>query len=320
MYKIARIESLLTSAQETLTNYEALLKSDPDSLFNRGMVKNTIEHISELRSNLVFEKKKREKEIIDLRLKGHLARLGTLPLDLLGQFTKSLSDCIVEASRKIAYGNRATPKVLDHIKNTIDLRFDRLIPGSTHILITGQTAPDLFGNSTIEDALKNTFNILNSENGDELFVQSEKYGGKGVKKIDHLLSLSIKNKLEFDLEWTSPGNANFKWEGTSSKINQLHSSLAQISIDDPEEIEFNGILHMQSLKGQLEVREEGNKSMVMLFPLAMLDNIRQIQIGDACHGIAVKTILSNKVTGQEKVSYELKDIGLNDAYPVNTLF
>ncbi|MBZ4043855.1 hypothetical protein [Flavobacterium hibisci] len=69
MYSIERIEELLANSEDTLLKYENLLKSNPNSLFNKGMVKNTLEQMIELRSNLAFEKQKREKEIIDIRLK-----------------------------------------------------------------------------------------------------------------------------------------------------------------------------------------------------------------------------------------------------------
>lgn len=79
MYSIERIEELLANSEDTLLKYEHLLKGHPNSLFNRGIVKNTLEQMVELRSNLAFEKQKREKEIIDIRLKGKVANVGKLP-------------------------------------------------------------------------------------------------------------------------------------------------------------------------------------------------------------------------------------------------
>lgn len=308
MYSIERIESLLTSSEETLAKYQTLLKNHPNSLFNKGMVKNTEERITELRSNLIFEKKKREKEVIDLRLKGKVARVGKLPLELLGGFSKLLSDCLIEASRKFQYGNKSGSKILSQVKNTIDLRFDRLIPGSTHILVTGNTSPDLFGNSMIENALVNTFQILNTAEASDLIHKSELYGGSGIKKLNEMLMLSLKNDLEFDLQWYAPNDTFYKWEGNKEKMNQLSNSISKIQIDEPQEIEFTGTLIMQSLKGFIEIQEEEKKAMKVSFPMELLEKIKGLQIGDQCSGILIQRMFKNSITNEEKISFELKEI------------
>ena len=308
MYSIERIEELLANSEDTLLKYENLLKGNPNSLFNKGMVKNTLEQMVELRSNLAFEKQKREKEIIDIRLKGKVAKVGKLPLDLLGEFAKSLSDCIIESSRKYQYGNKGGAKILTSIKNTVDLRFDRLVPGSTHILVTGNNSPDLFGNSMIENALINTFELLNVHNDSELMDKSEKYGGAGIKKLNKILNLSINNHLEFDLEWSSPNSKVFKWEGNFDRIKQLNNSISKIETITPEEIEISGTLVMQSLKGQLEIEDNDGKLFKVSFPMSFLEKIKEFQIGEDFSATIIKNTLKNSITKEEKASFELTTI------------
>ncbi|MES2575620.1 hypothetical protein [Flavobacterium fluviatile] len=308
MYSIERIEELLANSEDTLLKYENLLKDNPNSLFNKGMVKNTLEQMVELRSNLAFEKQKREKEIIDIRLKGKVAKVGKLPLDLLGEFAKSLSDCIIESSRKYQYGNKGGAKILTSIKNTVDLRFDRLVPGSTHILVTGNNSPDLFGNSMIENALINTFELLNVHNDSELMDKSEKYGGAGIKKLNKILNLSINNHLEFDLEWSSPNSKVFKWEGNFDRIKQLNNSISKIETITPEEIEISGTLVMQSLKGQLEIEDNDGKLFKVSFPMSFLEKIKEFQIGEDFSATIIKNTLKNSITKEEKASFELTTI------------
>ncbi len=308
MYSIERIEELLANSEDTLLKYENLLKDNPNSLFNKGMVKNTLEQMVELRSNLAFEKQKREKEIIDIRLKGKVAKVGKLPLDLLGEFAKSLSDCIIESSRKYQYGNKGGAKILTSIKNTVDLRFDRLVPGSTHILVTGNNSPDLFGNSMIENALINTFELLNVHNDSELMDKSEKYGGLGIKKLNKILNLSINNHLEFDLEWSSPNSKVFKWEGNFDRIKQLNNSISKIETITPEVIEISGTLVMQSLKGQLEIEDNDGKLFKVSFPMSFLEKIKEFQIGEDFSATIIKNTLKNSITKEEKASFELTTI------------
>lgn len=308
MYSIERIEELIKNSEGTLAKYEILLKNNPNNLFYKGIVKNTGELLIELRHNLAFEKQKREKEIIDIRLKGKVAKVGKLPLDLLGEFAKSISDCIIESSRKYQFGNKASSKILTTVKNTVDLRFDRLVPGSTHILITGNSSPDLFGNSMIENALVNTFELLAVENDSDLLEKSNKYGGNGIKKLNKILNLSINNNLEFDLEWSAPNTKIFKWEGSSERIKQLSNSISKIESTIPEEIEVSGTLVMQSLKGQLEIQVEDGKLLKVQFPMSFLEKVKEFQIGDDFSSIVLKNTLKNNITQEEKVSLELKKI------------
>ncbi|MBZ4042104.1 hypothetical protein [Flavobacterium hibisci] len=242
------------------------------------------------------------------RLKGKVANVGKLPLDLLGEFAKSLSDCIIESSRKYQYGNKGGAKILALIKNTVDLRFDRLVPGSTHILVTGNNSPDLFGNSMIENALINTFDLLNVHNDSELMDKSEKYGGAGIKKLNKILNLSISNHLEFDLEWSSPNSKIFKWEGNFDRIKQLNNSISKIETVTPEEIEISGTLVMQSLKGQLEIDDNEGKTFKVLFPMSFLEKIKEFQIGESFSAVIIKNTLKNSITKEEKVSFELMEI------------
>lgn len=308
MYSIERIETLIANSEDTLLKYETLLKNDPNNFFNKGIVKNTREQISELRSNLAFEKQKREKEVIDLRLKGPVAVAGKLPLDLFGNFARYLSDCIIEASRKYQYGNKSGAKVLDTIKNTIELRFDRLVPGSTHILITGNTSPDLFGNSMIENALVNTFGILNVADDAELMDRSDKFGGAGIKKLNKILNLSISNNLEFDLEWSSPNSKIYRWEGNSAKMKTLSKSISKIEESIPEEMEISGILETSSIKGQIEIKNKEGKSIKVAFPMTFLEKVRPFRIQDSITVTVIRNVLINSVTKEEKESFELKHI------------
>jgi hypothetical protein len=308
MYSIERIEELISNSEGTLAKYELLLKSNPENFFVKGIVKNTEELLVELRYNLAFEKQKREKEIIDIRLKGKVAKVGKLPLELLGEFAKSLSECIIESSRKYQFGNKGGTKILTTVKNTVDLRFDRLVPGSTHILITGNNSPDLFGNSMIENALVNTFELLNVENDSDLLEKSDKYGGNGIKKLNKILNLSINNNLEFDLQWSSPNTKVFNWKGSSERIKQLSNSISKIESTIPQELEISGTLVMQSLKGQLEIKDEDGKLFKVSFPMSLLDKIKEYQIGEDFSALILKNTLKNNITKEEKISFELKKI------------
>lgn len=310
MYSIAKIEELIRFAESTLIRYEKELNQNPKSLFCKGMVLITSQRLAELRNNIVFEKQKREKEIIDLRLKGKLARVGKLPLELLGGFAKNLSETFIEIGRQNQFGNKTGKNYTNQIKNSIDLRFDRIVAGSTHIIITGKTNPDLFGNSILENSLENTFELLNATS-DQLLDVSNKIGGSGIKKVNKIMALAVDNDLEFDLEWEAPNTKVFKWFGDTEKIKSIFNSISKVQIDDPLDVEIQGKIITLSLKGIIEIKEDDKKMYKINYPLSMLEKVKSHQIGDLCTIICSQKSSKNKITEEEKISFELKEIITN---------
>lgn len=308
MYSIARIEELISISEDTLQKYKSEHLNNPASLFVNGMIKNTGERLEELRSNLSFEKRLREKEVIDLRLKGRLAKIGRLPLELLGSFAKQLSDVVTEAGRHSQFGNKTGTKYNQQIRKSINLQFERLVPGSTRILITGETNPDLFGNSILENALTNTFYVLSSDQQGVLEA-SEKIGGSGIKKISDILTTADKNELEFDLEWKAPNDVLHKWVANKDTIQSLNNTISKIHIDAPITIEFNASIIMQSIKGVMEVKDlDDGKQIKFRFPLSMIEKVKQYQIGDSCTFKLSQKTIKNSITGDEKNTYELLEL------------
>lgn len=308
MFRIARIEELITYSESTLNTYQAVLAESPNSFFAKGMVKNTTERLSELRENLALEKRLREKEVITLRLMGKAAKLGRLSLELLGDFSKHFSSYINQAGSYYQFGNNVSTQRLNTVKNTIDLKFERLIPGSTKILITGNTNPDLFGNSIIEEALLNSFNLLNANNPDELFEATNKVGTRSITALSKLLNTSINNDLEFELDWQSPNNKTYQWTGEKETLKKITHSISNIKPKDPTTVNFIGNLYSASLKGFIEIKEEDARPIKILFPNEMLESIKSFAIGELCEGSYEKKTLVNSVTSTETSTYYLLSI------------
>jgi hypothetical protein len=309
MFNIARIEELISISESTLQKYNAEHLNSPSSLFVNGMIKNTTERIEELRANLAFEKRLREKEVIDLRLKGKLAKMGRLPLELLGNFAKQISGAVTEAGRHYQFGSKIGSKVNEQVKSTINLEFERLVPGSTRLLITGDTNPDLFGNSILENALINTFYVLNSD-VQGVLEASEKIGGTGIKRISSILTTATRNELEFDLEWKAPNDKQHTWIANRDTIQGLNNTISKIHIAKPETIYFTASIVMQSIKGVMEVQDsDDGKKYKLRFPLSMLEKIKQFQIEDTCFFAVSQKTIKNTITGDERNTYQLIEIG-----------
>jgi hypothetical protein len=289
--------------------YDELLKENPKSLFYRGITLNTRDQIQELQRELRIEKERRNKEVIDLKLQGWVAKHGTLPLDMLAKVSKLFSELLFESSKMAGFGSKSNSGKSSLVKETLDLRIERLVPGSTHLIITANTSPDLFGNSFVEDALLNTFAVLNANGEEEMISVAPKLGSSGILKLHNLLTWGIKNKLGLGLEWESALNQFYKWDGLQNRVKILHDSLSQIQIQEPIEERFEGIVSVLKLKGQFEIQcEDGTKS--VKFSTSQLPFVKQLKLGQLSSGTFLKKIAVNKATSKEVIEYELVDLEL----------
>lgn len=309
MLTITRIHKLIDNAQATLDKYEPFLAAQPDNLFYKGIVKNTNEQLQELKSNLTLEKQNREKEIIDLRLVGKPAQVGSLPLDIFAQIVDSFNGFLHHTAKYVAYGSRASQVKYERlIKQQMDLRLDRILPGSTHLIISAKTSPNLFGESAAENGLEQTFKILNVATADDLLHEAANIGTESLKKLDKMLAVGIKNDLEMGLKWNSPENIPHLWKGDKTKMLFLQSSLSEIKNEKPEVVTLSGEVSMLRLKGQLEIQDNDEHKTLINFSEEFLDNVKELKLGDYCTISVLKKTTINTATTSEKSTYELLSI------------
>jgi hypothetical protein len=308
MYSITKLEEMIKMSEDTLLRYERDLTTNPSSLFAKGMVKNTREQLDEFRGNLIFEKRLREKEVVELRFKGSKAQAGRLPLELLGTFAKQFSEALIEAGKHFQFGASSKRGGADLIRKSTEITFERLVPGSTRVFVTGTTNPDLFGNSIFEQSMHSVMALLSAEESDQIMIGAGNVGGSGVKKLNQLLQSTMKGDLEMDIRWTTPEQNTIQWNGNTQALQRLSQTISKITEGIPDKVVITGKLISQSLKGKLEVEGSDKTFYRISFPNALLDSVRAHQIGDLCTMQLTKRIIKNSVTGEEKVNYELDSL------------
>ena len=298
------IEQLSTFVEE----YCIALSKEPQNLSLRITIDNLKSQIDELQSQLYQENLKREKEIVQLRFKGNIARFGTFPLALVGGLTNSFSNAVFNTSKYFQFGNKGGAKIDNIISETIDLRLEGLGKGSTIFYLSAKTSPDLFGNSVIQNSLDNVFDLLNSPSPEEIIGNISVVGSRSIKYYsDFFEELNI-DDLELDLTWHTPSETVKTWVGTKEKILTLYNTLTSIKLSEPEEISFKGEIITLSLKGRFEIFSIEKERFYGTFPNELTEQIKQLHVGDFCKGTIMKTIIFNPATGKEKYEYTLRDI------------
>lgn len=307
MNEIKKIQSQIDEVAKMLLQYESRLSNEPNDFSLKLSIDSLKAQIGELEKQLRFEKNKRDKEVIEIRLKGKTAN-GTIPLEVLAKLSDGLSGSILNASYFIQFGNRLKKIKAKEIHDTVDLRLAGISTGSTRLFVTANTAPDLFGRSLVEESLQHSFNLLQSENVDELTESASKIGKESVKKLYKFITTISNAELEVDLNWNSPTDESHEWKGDKQKLLQVAQSLTNIQMTEPEQVEFSGELIAISLRGQFEIRTIDKKTIKGTFPNNLLEEIKTVTIGSEYSGKLEKRTIINLATGSEKGYYTLINI------------
>lgn len=281
---------------------------EPGDLAGQLTLQSLSSHLDDLRQQLAEEKTLREKEIIELRLKGAVTKDGTIPLTLLSHLARNLADGLLATSQLIKSGREVKGRIPVDLIKTLDLRLAGIGHGSTRLFITGNNAPNLFGYSLLEESLQHTFTLLNASSAEELTQTASQIGRRGLHRINGLLKTLVSADLEANIEWASPSGEPYRWEGNQARILTLTSSLDSLTVAAPETIEVRGVLVMLSLRGQFEIKSEEGQPFRGKMPLELLEQARKVHIGDDVVAELERKLITNETTGFEKAYYTLVSI------------
>ena len=308
MASIKKITDNISQLSTVVEEYSIALTKDPQNFSLKITIDNLRSQIDDLQNQLYQENLKREKEIVQLRFKGKIAKFGTFPLSLVGGLTNSFSNAVFNTSKYFQFGNKGGVKIDNIINETIDLRLEGLGRGSTIFYLSAKTSPDLFGNSVIQNSLDNVFDLLNSQSPDQIIDNISIVGSRSIKYYSDFFEELTKDDLELDLTWHTPNETVKKWDGTKEKILSLYNTLNSIKLSEPEEISFEGEIITLSLKGRFEIFSTDKERFYGTFPNELIEQIKQLHVGDFCKGTILKTIIFNAATGKEKYEFILRDI------------
>jgi hypothetical protein len=305
MASIKKLQENIDSLSNLVSKYDSQLVENKENHAVKLTLDNIKSQIEELQKELYYENIKREKEIVKLRFIGQFARFGTLPLELVGNITNSFFKAIFNSSKYFQYGNKGGARIDKLITQTIDLRLEGIGRGSTIFYLSAKTSPDLFGNSIIQGSLENTFGLLNSETVDQTLDSISKLGSRSIKYYSNFIKELTQDDLELELSWHTPTETVKIWEGKKQQMLTLYNTLNSIKFLEPEEIDFEGEIITLSLKGKFEILTWDKERIFGTFPINLLDEIKQLHIGDSCSGTILKTTFQNPVTGKNRYEYLL---------------
>jgi hypothetical protein len=308
MASIKKITENIEQLGKLLTDSFSVLDKDKNNFAVKLTIDNLKHQIEELQHELYHENLRREKEIVQLRFIGKVAKFGTFPLHLVGGLTDSFSNAVFNTSKFRQFGKKGGKKIDTIVNNTINLKLEGIGKGSTIFYLSANTSPDLFGNSIIQSSLDNIFTLVSSETPEQLIDNISYVGANSIKYYSDFFKELNKDDLELELKWHTPTESIKEWYGTKEKILTLYNTLNSIKLSEPEEIDFTGEIIALSAKGKFEILSYDKERFFGSFSNELMESIKQLHIGQSCKGVMLKTTIFNAATNKEKHEYSLKDI------------
>lgn len=260
----------LSEFAETTT---ARAKLNPDDPWLAIAANNQLQAASDALQNLSIAHAQEAGELMDLRFIGPRAN-GSISLDTFIKIADPLSKAWRAAAYRIRHGV-SDGRVNKEISDTLNLKLAGIAGGSTRILITGSSVPDLSGESLLQSTLQQTFRLLTSKNEDfydavdAVGSKAANYFGDAMKEID-----SAGMSAEFT--WHAQPE-KYTWQGSSTEIERIKSLIAAVAVPTSYEEEITGNVSSIADTGKLELRTAEGKVLVR-FPLDLTDKVQQLSI------------------------------------------
>jgi hypothetical protein len=240
-----------------------------------------------------------------MRLVGTHLEKGAIPLHLLSRIASYFERAMGYASYRIQHGKEAKRKVPDTIQRILDLRLADVAFGSTELIITGNTQPDLAGDSLLEGSLTLTFELLTSPEK-ALAERAAIAGPMAARMVGLLLGEFERERCGVDMRWTSPSDVEHRWLAEPLAISTIRSRLMQLAESPPETIYVDGVVELLSATGRVVIRPiDGGDKISARFPRDLYQKVQDLHLGTHSKFELILNRLFNPNTLQDVLNYTL---------------
>ncbi len=303
---IAELEAELKVVKRMYDRDEAALATSSEPLVDKIFFNSSKKRRLDLEKELFHAKSERAHELVSLRLMGN-QMTGTIRLKSLVKIIEPLNALLEQSAWRFWDKEGKAEKIDDNFSNLLDLRLAGIESGSTQLLVLGNTAPDLTGDSALEEGLKNIFSLLTSGN-DEFLDHVHTVGLAACKSLAKLMEILDRQNIAAEFNWSGPGN-NYSWHGKPSEITRIRTILDDIGEPALETESFMGVVQLLSIRSKIEIyRPDTEKKIIINYHRSQADEINELRLGDQREFIVEKTVYPFGVTKKKKGIYALKEI------------
>lgn len=247
-------------------------------------------------------------DFMELRLKGAVVDLGTIPLEMLGIISSNLAALIQRATHKLSSGKDSF-KVPHSVKSSLDMRLAELSPGSTRLGLTFSTGQCELVETVSSKAVKEIIDLLDANDALTMMNQIAEIGYNSAQSLKKIVEECDKNHIDFDLSWVGPFSEGRRTVTVSTpKIKILNDRLAATTISQPSIETISGVLASLSKYGKMELEVDGDKIKTS-FPIDMLDEIQKNhKVGQQVSLTVEITDIHNENLGLHRKNYLVRSL------------
>ena len=202
-------------------------------------------------------KSERAYELFGLRLHSPQFSPGTIPLRVLVRLAPLLNNALEQTAWHEWDINGDATSVDDGFRRLINLRLAGIREGSTELVLLGNIAPDLTGESALENGLRNFFDVLSAPN-DRLADVVNGIGKKATKAVVHLMKAFEIENMAAEFSWRAPNDV-YHWDGRLNEITRIRALLEELGDPITRDITVAGVVGtLTRRRVQIEV-DNGDK-------------------------------------------------------------
>lgn len=249
-------------------------KENPNDFFLQLAAKNQNSAALSVLKKVALAEAEEMGELLDVRLIGPRAN-GSISLDSFIDTIGPLSKSWKYAAHRLRYGRDAVRGAASDVVSALNFKLAGLAHGSTHIYITGNTAPDLTGESLLQATLVQTFRLLNS-NQEDFYDAVDAIGGKAAHQLGEFMKGLDKAGLAVQFSWNTSDGAR-RWEGRPDEITRVRALLDTVNEPERYNETIEGSVAGITDTGRLALRTVEGK-MLIRFPLKLTEEVQKLKI------------------------------------------
>jgi hypothetical protein len=311
MRTIRDIDQELSFAKTQLERTTAAFEEHPDDFTYKIQLERDEKNYHSLLAEKIKRQNARHKEIVQLHLEGPTVKRGSIPLSALADLSYTFSGSLTESALQLQYGKeRVSAKERDFVNEQLNLCLDRIEVGSTRLFVTGSTNPDLFGQSLMQQSIIGMYDLLETNDAEDLLNKSTNSSRKALRETGKWLKTLGTNRMECELLWDNTDYEIKRWEGTLPRISQMAKSLGQIQATQSSSVPLSGNLITISLRGRGYIEIDIGKKELIRIGIAntQREELNQLELGNMVETTVKKSEFTNVLTRTTRYRYDLEKI------------
>lgn len=301
---IDKLERELQSVRQIVKQYEDACVISDEPEVEQLFLASTRKLQNGLESHLRLIKSERAYEVLRLRLDRGESPQGTIRLRTLLKLVEPLNTLLEQSAWRVRDKSGTMSQVPDTFIREVNLRLASIETGSTQLVLMGNTTPDLTGESALESALRNIFELLNSKSYD--FIDHiHAIGMPASKSLAKFMALLEREEYAVGFQWNAPDQV-LHWEGNPERITNIRSRLDVIGEPTETTEQFDGKVNVLSIRNRIEIqRADTGEKIRALYHKSLLEEVQRLRLGEKRCFKVKKTAYDFIANNRKREAYNL---------------